>query len=786
MTDAPPASGARHVGARIPRLEDDRLLRGRATFADDVDLPGQLWMRVVRSTVAHARVLSVEAGAARAAAGVRLVLTGEDVAELGSVPLEQVGYHEAFPDLDALGHPLLARERVRYVGEPVAVVIAEDPYLAEDAADLVRVEYEPLPVVLDPVAALAPDAPALHEGRSNEGARFHRRYGDVEGAFAAAAHRVALELRVGRHTGSPMETRSVVVDYDAGRDHLSIWGPVHAHDNRRIVAQMLGMPLTSVRMRHADIGGSFGVRGGVFPEHVLAPYAARRLGRPVKWVEDRAEHLVATSHAREQVHRIEGAFDADGRLLAIRDEIWHGKGAYFRQSAPLISDITVGIVCGPYRVPAYDGLIHAVLTNKTPLGAYRAPGRYEGTFARERLLDVAAAELGIDPVELRRRNLLTEADLPWEPGIELVFEPFRYDSGDVAAHLDKALAAADLDAWRDEARALRAAGRLAGVGVGVLMDKAGLGLYETAAIDVDATGRVRVLTGGSSVGQGIETVLAQIVADELTIAPQDVEVLHGDTDLVPDGVGSWSSRSTVIAGGAALNAARRTREKALRIAAGLLEADAGDLDLRDGRVVVRGAPERGISLREIAAAWDGWTARLAGDEPGLGAKDVYLEEHMNYPYGVTAVLLEIDPDTGGPTLRRFFTSCEAGRAINPLTTEGQVIGAAAQGIGGALFEELLYDEDGQPLSASFMDYLIPTAAEVPRVELLVSEDAPTPDNPLRAKGIGEVGLIAVGAAVAAAVDDAVGCPGAVRRLPLTPSRLAELAASTERQAAAPA
>lgn len=760
-----------HVGKPVLRLEDDRLLRGRGRFADDVDLHGQLHMRIVRATVAHATIRSVDVAAAMSLPGVALVLTGEDLAQLGTVPLEQIGYHEVFEHLEDFGHPVLAIDRALYVGQPVAAVFAEDPYVAEDAADLVSVEYEPLPVVLDPVEALAAGATELHPGSGNEGARFHRSYGDVDAAFAEAAHRTSIELRIGRHTGMPLETRNIVVDYDQSRDQLTVWGIVHVHDTRRILAAMLGMPLSSVTARPTDLGGNFGVRGGIFPEYVVASFAARKLNRPVKWVEDRAEHLVATSHAREQVHRIKGAFDDDGRLLGLRDEIWHNKGAFLRQASPLLSDITVGMVCGPYRIPAYDGVIHAVLTNKTPLGAYRAPGRFEVTFARERLLDVAAAELGLDPIEIRRRNLLTDEDLPWEPGLEIVFEQLSYNSGDVLAHFEKALDKADLEGMRSEADQLREEGRVVGVGVGVLMDKAGLGLYETAAIEVDPTGRIRVMTGGSSVGQGIETVLAQIVADELTVDPVEIDVLHGDTDLIPDGVGSWSSRSTVIAGGAAMNAAKRTREKAFRIAAGLLEVAEGDLKLVDGRVVVRGVPDRSLSLAEIAAAWDGWTARAAGDEPGLCGRDVYLEEHMNYPYGVTVVQLEIDPRTGGPTLRRFFTSCEAGRAINPMTTEGQVIGAAAQGIGGALFEELVYDEDGQPLATSFIDYLLPSASEVPRVDLLVSEDAPTPDNPLGAKGIGEVGLIAVGAAVAAAVDDAVGMPGLVKKLPLSPSEL---------------
>jgi len=768
------AEDNRYVGARVPRLEDDRLLRGNGAFADDVDLHGQVWVRIVRAVVAHARVLGVDADAARRHPGVRLVLTGSDVAHLGLVPLEQIGYHEQFEGLDDYGHPVLASGKVNYVGQPVAAVLADDPYVAEDAADLVIVDYDPLPVVLDPREALEPGAPSLLPGRSNQGASFVREYGEVDAAFTAAAHVISTEARVGRHSGVPMETRACIADYEPGHDTISLRGPVHAHDNQIIIAQMLGMPLSSVRMRHCDLGGSFGPRGGVFPEYVLVAYAARLLQRPVKWVEDRAEHLVAMSHAREQIHRIEGAFDAEGTLLALRDEIWHNKGGYFRQAAPLVSDITVGMVPGPYRVPAYRGICRAVITNKTPLGAYRAPGRYEGTFARERLLDLAADEIGISPLEIRRRNLLTRTDLPWEPGLEMVGEQFRFDSGDILEHVDRALAETNFQAWEEEAAQLRAEGRLVGTGLAVLMDKAGLGLYETGAVEVDGTGRVRVLTGGSSVGQGIETVLAQVVADVLTIRPQDIHVVHGDTDLVPDGVGSWSSRSTVLAGGAAMNAALKTVEKAKRIAAQLMEVAPDDLQLSDGHVSVVGAPERSMSLAAIAAAWDRWAARLAGDEPGLGAQDVYFEHHMNYPYGVTAVQIELDPQTGGHTLRRFFTSCEAGRAINPTTTEGQVIGAAAQGIGGALFEEFTYDKDGQPQATSFIDYLLPTATEVPEIELWISEDAPTPDNPLGAKGIGEVGLIAVGAAVAAGVDNAIGRAGAVCEVPLSPQRLRAL------------
>ncbi|TWP32668.1 xanthine dehydrogenase family protein molybdopterin-binding subunit [Leekyejoonella antrihumi] len=763
------ASAKRYIGQPRRRREDPRLLRGEATYVDDVDVYGQVFLSVVRSSEAHARILSVDVEEARRAPGVRLVMTADDISAV--VPLEDIGYHEVYPQIDDYRHPVFASDRVRYVGQPVAAVVADTPYLAEDAANLVAITYDHLAPVLDPQEAMAEATDPLFVGLANEAVRIEKTYGDVEQAISQAAHVVRGRYDVGRHSGVPMETRGCVAEPDRGRKQLFMWGPVHTHDCQRLIAKVLGLPLADLRMKHADIGGNFGVKGGVFPEYIMVGWAALRLGRPVKWTEDRLEHMVATSHAREQIHELAAAFDSEGRILALTDEIWVNHGAFLRQAEPLCSDITVGMVPGPYRVPSYKGVLHAVVTNKTPSGAYRAPGRYECTFARERLLDQAADELDISRVEIRRRNLLTHTDLPFEPGMDICFEPYHFDSGDVVDHLEKTLASTDFSAWESEAIELRAQGRLVGNGIGILMDKAGLGMYETGAVDVDESGRVRVRTGASSMGQGIETVLAQIVGEELQIDPDLIDVVHGDTELVPEGVGSWSSRSTVLAGGAARQAALDTIEKAKRLAATMLEANVEDLVLEDGRIVVIGATNQGCSLGEIAAQWDGWSARLAGDEPGLGAKAVYVDAHMNYPYGVTLVQIEVDPATGGHTLRRFLTSTEAGCAINPMTTRGQVIGAAAQGIGGALFEEFSYDESGQPLATSFMDYLLPGAQNVPDIEFFMTEDAPTPNNPFGAKGLGEVGLIAVGAAVAGAIDDAFRDSVQTTKVPVTPENL---------------
>lgn len=757
------------VGQPVLRLEDDRLLRGAGRFVDDVDLPGQLWMRVVRSTVAHGRIRAIDLSAAWRSRGVRAVLTGDDLAGVEPIPLRM-----PFPDLELEPYlqPVLAVGRVRYVGEPLAAVLADDPYLAEDAAELVDVTYEELPVVLDTREAIEPDAALLRPGRPNEVALLQRGYGDVARAFAQAEHVVSGEFRIGRHTGVPLETRGLLVDYDPGRGELVVWGAtLVTHYHRRVLSRLLGLPLSRIRMRSTDSGGSFGVRGDFFPEDFLVAYLAYSTGRPVKWVEDRAEHMVATSHAREQVHRIEAAFDADGRLLGLRDEIWHDKGAYIRPTGVIVAEMTLGILPGPYRLPAYEAVLHVVTTNKTPIGPYRAPGRYQTTFARERLLDLAAAELGLDRVELRRRNLLRADDLPYQPGHTLAGEPFLLDSGDFAGMLEKAVAAADLAGWREEAERLRAQSRLVGNGIGYWIDKSGLGLYETGGVEIDPSGAVRVLTGGNSTGQGIETVLAQIAADELGVEPRQIEVVYGDTDLVPDGVGSWSSRTTVIGGSAVRAAAQATAEKARRVAAELLEVSPDDLRLGDGRVFVAGSTDRGRTLGELAAACDPLSSARRGEEPGLGARRVYLDERMNYPYGVNLVQVEVDPETGKVALRRCFVSCECGRAINPMLVEGQTAGGVAQGLGGALLEILAYDDSGQPSSTSFMDYLLPSAPEVPPVDVLICEDAPTPTNPLRAKGLGESGIVGMGAAIASAVEDALGESGAIAALPIAPERV---------------
>ena len=759
------------VGRRIGRLEDRRLLRGLGHFVDDVERPGQLWMRVVRSPLAHARIFAVRTEAARTLPGVEAVLTGDDLAHKSPIQVRTRSEHR----LDDFLQPVLATDRVRYVGEPVAVVLAEDAYLAEDAAELIEVEYEELPVALDAREAIETDAPKLRDEVGNKAATLSMGFGDVEAAFRNASHVAEVEVKIGRHSGVPLETRGLVAEYDRGSEHLTIWGSTKVpHFNRRVLSQMLGMPLSRISMKKSDAGGGFGVRGEFYSEDFLVPYLALKTGRPVKWTEDRQENLVATNHSREQLHRLQAAFDEGHRLLGLRAEVWHDNGAYIRTHGIIVPDLTLAMMPGPYKIPAYEGTAHVALTNKTPAGTYRGPGRYECTFSREHLLDVAAAELGMDRIDLRRVNLLSSSEMPLTRGLSTLSTDVVLDAGDYEGLLDKALAGSAFGEWQREARELRARGRLVGTGIGYFLEKSGLGPYEEAAVEVDPTGSVRVLIGGASLGQGIETVMAQIAADQICVPPEAIEVVHTDTDLLPDGVGSWASRSTVVGGSAVMLAAKATADKALRVAADLLEASVGDLRLESSRVAVAGSPDRSISLGEIAAACDPQSSARRGEASGLGARRTFSVDHMTYPYGVHLAQVEVDPGTGGVQVRRYFVAYEIGRAVNPTLVEGQLVGGVAQGLGGALLEEFLYDESGQPLSTTFMDYVEPTAMEVPRVETLICEDAPSSDNPLGVKGAGEGGTTGCGAAICSAVEDALSSPGSITALPITPARVRSL------------
>jgi CO/xanthine dehydrogenase Mo-binding subunit len=746
----------KYIGRSVTRLEDRPLVTGKGRFAADVSFPDQLHMRVVRSPVAHGELRGVDASAALALPGVHAVWTGTDVTHIPPIGFRLTGLTK----LEPYQQYVLARGRVRYVGDPVAAVFAADPYLAEDAAELVGLDIEPLPPALD--ASGKPGA--FDDKRSAEAMILQKSAGELEAAFHAATHIVELDLSIGRHTGVPLETRGAVATYDAGSDLLAMHGAAKVpHWNRDHLARMLGREAKTVQLYEGHVGGGFGIRGELYPEDVLVCAAALKFRRPVKWIEDRREHLIAANHSRQQRHRIRAAIDRDGRILGIDDEFFHDNGAYMRTHAATVPDLAAAMLPGPYRVPAYRVRGHVRLTNKTPCGTYRAPGRYESTFVRERLMDAVAAKVRIDRIEVRRRNLIGKNAMPYDVGVDTLGTHVVYDSGDYATLIDKLLAKTDWPAMQRECAHRREKGELAGAGFAMFVEKSGLGPFDKVRIDISRDGAIEVVTGVASVGQGVETVIAQIAAETLGVEYDAIKVVHGQTDRIDKGMGAFASRVTVMCGEATRMTAAKLREQALAAASALMQTPANALEILDGEIRRRNGAGPTMRLAALAAA-----------QNGISAEAEFNSTHMVYPYGAHVVQLRIDAETGSIKIERYVVAYDVGRAVNPMLLEGQLAGGVAQGIGGAIYEEFRYDENGEPLAVTFADYLLPTAREVPPVESLVTEDAPSPLNVLGLKGGGEGGINPVGAAIASAVDDALGRPGAVTKLPLTPQRIRAL------------
>jgi aerobic carbon-monoxide dehydrogenase large subunit len=753
------------VGRSVPRLEDPPLVTGRGQFAGDISFPHQLHMRIVRSPHAHAALRSVDVAAALRVPGVVAVWTGADIAGLPPIDFRD----PAGEALRPYRQPLLALDRLRYVGEPVAAVFATDAYRAEDAAELVTVEADELAPLLDAAAAPGSFAP----GQSTEATVLHAQYGDLDAAFAAAHAIVELDLAMGRHSAVPIETRGALARYDAARDVLELYGAAKVpHRNRDALARLLDRSTAAVVLKEGNTGGGFGVRGELYPEDFLVCLGALKLGRPVKWIEDRSEHLMAANHSRQQRHRARVAVDRDGFILGLDDEFWLDQGAYIRTHGARVLEMTIAMLPGPYRIPCYRALGHFRLTNKTPAATYRAPGRYEGTFVRERLLDAVAHRLGLDPLTVRRRNLIAASEMPFSRRLTALGTEVVYDSGDYALLLDKALARVGWEGLQFELERRRAAGELVGAGIAVFVEKGGLGPMDGTRITVDATGAVELVTGGSSLGQGFVTAMAQICADPLGVDYRRVRVVLGQTDRIQFGIGAHASRASVMTGGAAHAAALKVRAKALDMAAQLLQALPEELDIADGVVRRRDrAQGPSIALGDVARHLAPDSPVLGDREPGLTAEGWFRAAHMTYAYGVHIGVVRVDPETGHVTVERFLVAYDIGRAINPMLAEGQLMGGFAQGLGGALCEEFLYDERGEPLCTTLADYALPVAGDVPPAEILLTEDAPSPLNPLGIKSVGEGGITGVGAALAAAIDDAIGIPGAVTQLPATPQRV---------------
>ncbi len=756
------------IGRSVTRLEDLPLVTGQGRFAADVSFPHQLHMRLVRSSHAHGIIRAIEVAEASALPGVVAIWTSADIADLPPIDFREGAIERLAP----FRQPVLARERVRYVGEPIAAVFADDPYVAEDAAELVSVEIDELPAVVD-----AADAPGeFAAGCSTEATICRQGYGKVEEAFAKAATVVELDLLVGRHSGVPLETRGAIGRYDAARDVLELHGAAKVpHRNRESLAKMFGRSTAGVHLYEGHVGGGFGVRGEIYPEDVLVLAAAMRLGRPVKWIEDRREHMIAANHSRQQRHRIRAAVDGNGRLLAIDDDFFHDQGAYLRTHGTRVADTACAMLPGPYHLPHYRANAHIRLTNKTPAATYRAPGRYETNFVRERLMDAIAARLGLSRVEVRRRNLIAPQEMPFERPLAALGDDVVLDSGQYEALLDKALAHCGWDDLEREAARRRGTGEYVGLGLAMYVEKSGLGPTDGVRINVDTTGGVEVVTGGASVGQGFETVVAQVCADTLGVDYRRVRVVHGRTDRIEYGIGAHATRATVMTANATKVAADKVRAKALDMAAQLLQTDASRLDIVDGSVRRKDVDDGArLSLGEIAHHLRPASTTRGDRDPGLAAEGWFTTRHMTYPYGVQIAVVKIDEGTGAVRVEKMLIAYDVGRAVNPMLVRGQLVGGFAQGLGGALLEEFQYDERGQALSVTFADYLMPTVAEMPEVDVLLTEDAPSTCNPLGIKGAGEGGIAAVGAVIASAVDDALGGKGLVTQLPITPQRLKAL------------
>ena len=764
------------IGRSVRRLEDPRRLRGEGVYVDDVHLSGMLHATVVRSPHAHARLREIDAAAAREAPGVAAVFTAGDLMDaLRPIPIRLV------PDdrlLHYLQHPFAA-DRVRYVGEPVALVVARSRAAAEDAAERVEVGFEPLPAATG--AGPPPPAALFDHTPDNVASLIEEGFGDLDAAFARAHRIVRLTFRTGRHTAVPMETRGLVAAPDRGAAHgrgrLTIWGPTKVtHFNRGVLAAMLGWPEHRIRLVEPEVGGGFGARGEFYPEDFLVPCAALRLGRPVKWIEDRVEHLSAINHSREQCYELALALDPDGRFLGLRAEMTNDMGAYLRTHGTVVPGLSAGMLPGPYEMEAYRCRVRCVLTNKTPTGTYRAPGRFECNAARERLIDRAARVTGIDPVELRMRNLIRPERMPFARGTTILGEEVEYDSGDYPHALAEAAslsgfpsrvrsAARDGEApdgkapggkeagWRSAAR------YRSGWGLACFVEKTGTGPFEGARACLDRSGALVIATGAADLGQGLETCLAQIAGDALGVDHAGIIVRHGDTDLIPHGVGSFASRGTVMAGNAVHAAVTELRTRLLERAAARLETAAGDLVIEaDG--VVRGAGGGSCTLADLAA------------EPGLEAVHYFRCERMAYSHGVAVARVRVDTATGLVVPERIWLLYDVGRVVNPGLVAGQIEGGIAQGLGGALLEELRYDDAGQFLSGSFMDYLLPGTTDVPSIVHRDLGGSPSPRNPLGVKGAGEVGIAGIGGAIANAVADALGdAEGDSDRLPLTSERV---------------
>jgi aerobic carbon-monoxide dehydrogenase large subunit len=778
MTAIETAPSEKWVGQAIRRKEDPRMITGRGRYVDDLVLPGQLYMAVVRSPEAHARIVSLDTSAAKDAPGVHGVFTAEDLDLAAPLPMAwvppgvEIKQPETWP---------LAKETVKYVGQAVAVVVGSDKYGVVDAAEQVFVEYDPLPVVVDPEKALEAGSPLVHDDiGTNQTHEWTIAGGDMDAAWADAD--VIVERRIVNHrtAGSPIETRAVNAEYRGGQFtvHLTSQNP---HLIRLFMAGEFDVSEDRIRVIAPDVGGGFGVKISHYGEEVLAAWAARKIGRPVKWTETRSEHMTSTIHGRDQIDFVKVGAKRDGTITGLECLAVCDLGAYYTLLTPFIPCFTGFVISGCYRIPNLKYTARGVFTNKMATDATRGAGRPEATHLIEVMIEQLAAELGMDPLELRRKNFIPKEDFPAEVAIGLV-----YDSGDYHGSLDRLLSHVDVAAFRAEQEQLRAQGRYRGIGFSTWMEICGLapsrvvgpsgvglqaGFYESAVVRVHASGAVTAYSGTAPHGQGLDTSFAQIVADRVGATPDQVDVIHGDTGAGPFGMGTYGSRSLAVGGESLAKAALKVADKAKRIAAHFLEAAPEDIELTDGKFAVRGSPDKGMTLAEVAGAAYVPENLPDGMEPGLEETTFYDPENFTFPFGAHACIVELDAETGKIDIVRYSAVDDCGPAINPMLIDGQIHGGIVHAIGQALFEQIAYDEDGQLVTGTLVDYAIPSAADVPSFETDRTE-TPSPVNSLGVKGVGEAGTIAASAAITNAVIDALRPLGVgYIDMPLSPQRV---------------
>ena len=778
--------GAKFFGAAVKRREDPRFLQGEGRFIDDIVLPGMLHAAFFRSPHAHARIVRIDTTAAASAPGVVRVFTFSDL-ERWMKPLPLFGAVPpglaAVVKFDVRQAPqwALCRDRARHVGEIVVMIVADSPERAADAVDLIEVEWDLLPPVVDMRRAAEPGAQLIHpEWGNNIGIAFTHAIGDADRAFAEADATVAETFHIQRYVGMPLEGRGVVAVWDRRDGTLTTWNSTQvSHFVQQGLTGALGVAPHKIRVIAPDLGGGFGTKASGYAEDALIPIAARVLGRPVKWIESRREHMSGAAHARHQVHAISLAARRDGTILAVRDRIWLDLGAYNVWGVVLPYN-TVAHLIGPHRIKNMRVDVQAVVTNKTPNAPYRGAGRPETVFAMDRIVDCLARELRMDPAEIRRRNYIRPDELPYDFGMPYRDgNPLVYDTGDFPEALEKALEAADYKQFRAEQAALRARGVHRGIGISGYVEGTAIGPYEGATVKLDLAGRVLVATGAINSGQGHETSFAQIAADALGVPLDWVTVIGGDTAAVPFGVGTFASRSAVTAGNSIADACREVRTKLARAAGALLEAAPDDIEIEDGRVFVKGSPGSGVDLARVVQASIPTFAKPGVASPDFEASAYHHVPTVTYASAVHVAQVEVDPATGAVKLLRYVVAHDCGRVINPIIVDGQVHGGVAQGVGGALFEEMVYDETGQLLTGSLMDYAVPKADDLPLIET-VHLEFPSPRNPLGVKGLGEGGAISPPAAIANAVEDALAPFGV--RITETPVTAARIVALLQRRA----